>query len=343
MKTITFFNNKGGVGKTTLVYHVAWMFHRLGARVLVADLDPQANLTSAFLDDERLARLWEASPSRTIYGAIEPLIERLGDIRPAHVEDIDGIGVIAGDLWLSRFEQRLTEAWSDCLDDNPANARDAFRVTTAFHRVIREAAQRRSADVAFLDVGPSLGALNRAALVASDAVVVPLSADLYSLRGLQNLGPTLAEWRKGWAKRRELARSMQEISLPSGAMQALGYVVLQHAAKKRNEPANAYSRWIQRFPAEFHSRVLEQAPPEGEDPARIAMLRHFRSLMPMALEARKPVFDLRASDGAIGSHAAMVRDAETIFESLAREIAQRAGVVLPPGARSLDADHSERA
>ena len=45
MKTIAFFNNKGGVGKTTLVYHLAMMFADRGLRVLAADFDPQANLT----------------------------------------------------------------------------------------------------------------------------------------------------------------------------------------------------------------------------------------------------------------------------------------------------------
>ena len=51
---LTFFNNKGGVGKTSLVYHLSWMFSEQGIRVLVADLDPQANLTSAFLDEDKL-------------------------------------------------------------------------------------------------------------------------------------------------------------------------------------------------------------------------------------------------------------------------------------------------
>lgn len=50
---IAFFNNKGGVGKTTLVYHVAWKVADLGYRVLAADLDPQANLTGAFLDEDQ--------------------------------------------------------------------------------------------------------------------------------------------------------------------------------------------------------------------------------------------------------------------------------------------------
>ena len=58
MKTIAFFNNKGGVGKTTLAYHVAWMYAELGQRVLAVDLDPQANLTTIFLDEDQLQTIW---------------------------------------------------------------------------------------------------------------------------------------------------------------------------------------------------------------------------------------------------------------------------------------------
>ena len=51
---IAFFNNKGGIGKTSMVYHLSWMFADRGMRVIAADLDPQCNLTAAFLDDDRL-------------------------------------------------------------------------------------------------------------------------------------------------------------------------------------------------------------------------------------------------------------------------------------------------
>ncbi len=50
---IAFFNNKGGVGKTTIVYHLAWMFADQNLKVIAADLDPQSNLTAAFLDSIR--------------------------------------------------------------------------------------------------------------------------------------------------------------------------------------------------------------------------------------------------------------------------------------------------
>ena len=54
---LAFFNNKGGVGKTSLVYHMAWMYADLGRTVVAVDLDPQANLTAAFLDEERIEAL----------------------------------------------------------------------------------------------------------------------------------------------------------------------------------------------------------------------------------------------------------------------------------------------
>ena len=58
---LTFFNNKSGVGKTALVYHLAWMLSDLGYRVLACDLDPQANLTAAFLDEDQLEKLSDGS------------------------------------------------------------------------------------------------------------------------------------------------------------------------------------------------------------------------------------------------------------------------------------------
>jgi cellulose biosynthesis protein BcsQ len=104
MKTIGFFNNKGGVGKTTLVYHVAWMLTELGVSVIAADFDPQANLTSAFLSEERLEEIWIDSNALTVADAVRPLIERVGDLAAPLVEPIGTrIGVIVGDLALSRF------------------------------------------------------------------------------------------------------------------------------------------------------------------------------------------------------------------------------------------------
>ncbi|MBI4865076.1 MAG: ParA family protein, partial [Candidatus Riflebacteria bacterium] len=81
MNTIAFFSNKGGVGKTSLVYHLAWMYAEMGNSVIAADLDPQANLTSMFVQDTRLEELWpDGTHQLTIYGAVQPLLDGVGDV-----------------------------------------------------------------------------------------------------------------------------------------------------------------------------------------------------------------------------------------------------------------------
>jgi chromosome partitioning protein len=107
---IAFFNNKGGVGKTSLVYHLTWMFSDLGVRVLAADLDPQANLTAAFLDEDRLSELWpEDGGSRpTIFGCVDPLVQGTGDVGDAQLQLIgERIGLVVGDLKLATFEDEF--------------------------------------------------------------------------------------------------------------------------------------------------------------------------------------------------------------------------------------------
>jgi len=191
MKTIAFFNNKGGVGKTSLMYHMAWMFSKLGVRVLATDLDPQANLTSMFLNEDRLEEFWQDTDSEnTIWSMLRPIMKGTGDIENPYVEQIeDNIFLLVGDLSLSKFEDRLSDAWPQCLARDEA----AFRVTSAFYRGIKKAASQQEAKVAMIDIGPNLGAINRAAILSAQYVIVPVAPDLFSLQGLRNLGPQLRD------------------------------------------------------------------------------------------------------------------------------------------------------
>jgi cellulose biosynthesis protein BcsQ len=320
MKTIAFFNNKGGVGKTSLVYHLAHMFAELGVRTVAVDLDPQANLTSMFLEEDHLETIWSEEENRTIYGAIRPLIEGEGDVAEIRPEFIKrGLSLIIGDLSLSKSEDELSSQWPDCLDRKPR----AFRVISAIWRIVEKVSLGAKAQIALLDVGPNLGALNRSALIAAQHVVVPLAPDMYSLQGLNNLGPTLRRWRQEWAER--LTKNpVEKLSLPQGEMKPVGYVVMQHGLRD-NRPVKAYKRWMDRIPQTYRESILEEsgtAPAEVMgDPNCLAMLKHYRSLMPLAMEAHKPMFHLRPADGAIGAHVAAVRACYEDFESLARRIA----------------------
>jgi cellulose biosynthesis protein BcsQ len=329
MKTIAFFNNKGGVGKTSLVYHLGWMYADLGLPVVAADLDPQANLSSMFLDEDRLEDLWpDGDHPQTVFGAMRPLLEGTGDITRPHVEQIaDNLGLLVGDLALAVSEDELNSQWPRSMDRD----KRAFRVLSAFWRVIEAASADSEAKVVLIDVGPNLGAINRAALIASERVVIPLAPDLYSLQGLRNLGPTLRRWREEWRERRD-RNPVEDLSIPTGTMTPDGYVVMQHAVRL-DRPVKAYEKWMGRIPSVYREAVLDERA-QGvvamdKDPHCLATMKHFRSLMPLAQEARKPMFFLKPADGAIGGHSAAVQDCFRDFRALARTIADRCGIALP--------------
>ncbi|MHC4253848.1 MAG: ParA family protein [Planctomycetota bacterium] len=329
---VAFFNNKGGVGKTSLVYHLSWMYSEIGTRVLAADLDPQANLTAAFLDDEGLEAIW-ADPrgEQTVFGCVEPLKKGVGDVLGPAVTCVSdfpeyGLGLLAGDLALTTFEDDLSRVWPDCMDGKER----AFRVTSAFWRVMQKAAELHRADVVLMDVGPNLGAINRACLISADFVVVPLGPDLFSIQGLQNLGPALRTWREEWHGRSD-KNPAPDLALPEGNVRPVGYIVLQHSVRL-DRPVEAYEKWIARIPGAYREHVMAEKATDAtvkNDPYCLAMLKHYRSLMPMAQEVRKPMFLLKPADGAIGAHVRAVRNAYVDFEALAREIATRIGTALP--------------
>ena len=160
--------------------------------------------------------------------------------------------------------------------------------------------------------------------MAADGVVLPLAPDLFSLQGLKNVGPTIHTWRKEWGDRRK-RNPEKKLELPQGRIQPLGYVVMQHATRL-DRPVRAYERWVARIPEVYSAEVLGQAGVGylgvESDPNCLGLVKHYRSLMPMAQEARKPMFHLTPGDGAIGAHAKAAHDAGSNFKSLAEKIAE---------------------
>ena len=326
MTTLALFSNKGGVGTTTLAYHLAHTFSRLGQSVLAVDLDPQATLTAHFLDDEELERLWGApeSASLTVAGALQPYAEGLEDVVLVAPRQIaDNLHLLPGDLTLGRFEERLALEWPATL----AGDNNATRVTTAFHRIVGSAAEQVGAALVLVDLGPNLDAVNRSALLIADHVLVPLAADVVSAQGLRNLGPTLRRWRTDWQDT-ALLRMSPTVDAPRGEMRPLGYVLMQPSVRLNRQVA-AYQAWQERIPHVYADAVLGSSNTDGRT-HEIGTIRPYRSLMPLAHDARKPMFDLRPADGAIGSTQRYVQICLQEFRHLAREIMRRLNIPEPP-------------
>lgn len=319
MKVITFFNNKGGVGKTTTVYHVAWMLSEMGIRSIAIDLDPQSNLTSMFLSDERLEAIYESEESCTVLNSISPITS--GDpYEPVHIETItDRLGLILGDLALSTFEDKLSDAWLKCLDSDPYS----FRIMSIFKTIINDASQRFQAEYILIDVGPNLGAINRAVLLSSDYMIIPVASDLFSLQGIKNIGATLHTWKQQWDKRLEQKPAKTTFTIPKGDIKPAGYIVMQYSAKE-SRPVQSYLRWANRIPRVFKDYVLDDDSPADytieDDPNCIGLLKHYRSLAPMSMEVHKPIFLLKPADGAIGAHLYAVKKSYDEFYCFTKKI-----------------------
>ncbi len=243
---LTFFNNKGGVGKTSLIYHLAWTYASIGKRVVAADLDPQSNLTAAFLDEDKIEEIWDGKTiGATIYQCVKPLAG-VGDIVEPVLQNMStDLYLIPGDVELSGYEDALSDEWPKSMGNR--NLYRPMRVLSSFWQVLQMAVDKVQADIVLVDVGPNMGAINRSVLIATDYVVIPLGADLFSLQGLKNLGPTLRSWRDLWNKRLDNWRSSEEANdypdfrLPEGKMQPIGYLCQQHGVRL-NRPVKAYDK-----------------------------------------------------------------------------------------------------
>lgn len=327
---IAFFNCRSGVGTTTLVYHLAWAYADLGLRVLAVDADPHAALTVAFLDADGLGRLWGEDNPSTLFAAVEPVVGGCAhDPRPATmaIDGSDAVQLLAGDVQLIELQDTLSGAWTDCLRGDT----EALRRMAAFWRVLQSAARLSDAGIVLMDLGPYPAAINRAAVFAADHVVFPVAADPHGLHALQYQGRTVRDWCVQWEDCLANIRASSP-ELPADAPTLQGYIVMQHAARL-SRPSETRDRWLSRVAQQYHRSVVGESGAKemrvADDPCCIGVVNDHRSLLAMAQETRKPISHLKPADGAMGALAKAVQDARRDYETLAREIAKRAGVALP--------------
>lgn len=199
MKIISVFNQKGGVGKTTTVVNLAVALAYLDKKVLVIDMDPQANATTGLgIDKNKLESsiydlFYLFSPeeeivveaeneeeieeensdeSREDYQVVGEDIEEKIDLDPYIIKTKSGVDLIPSENSLSGLEVELVEL-------------DPLERTQKLKEII--GAINKDYDFVLIDLPPSLGLLSINALVASNSIIIPIQTEYYALEGVSEL------------------------------------------------------------------------------------------------------------------------------------------------------------
>lgn len=320
-KSICFFNNKGGVGKTTLVANLAAeLAINSKMRILVIDADPQCNLTQYLLSDTDFESTYTAeTPLKTIYDVIQPLSMGKGYSSKLPIRTVEkfNVDLIAGDPRLALKEDWLAQDWRDA----KAGGTRGLRTTFIFAELISRASQ--SYDFIFFDMGPSLGAINRSILLSADYFIVPMSIDIFSMWAVKNIGQALHVWRKELDHGIKMAEDPDEVGEWTKGprnLSFLGYVTQQHKEKSEGgkpRVVEAYNAIRDQLPKAVSTHLGALFPGKSFDP-HLGDIKHLASLAPKSQSLHTPMITVSLK----GSYTTTRKQARDIYAQLSKRFAE---------------------
>lgn len=327
MKSISFFNNKGGVGKTTLLCNLgAFLAKKMQKSVLVLDADPQCNASAYLLAEDQLEKILREGQHKSLDAFYEPI--RKGQGYPTDLPTIIksprfGLDLIVGDPRLSIREDLLATDWAATRNGEPRG----FQTTFAIRYLLSKLADY---DYVLIDMGPSLGALNRSVLLGADAFLMPLSVDIFSLMAIGNILKSFNSWKisldDAIRKHKETEGGdymVNEIKV-DWSLKFVGYVMQQYKAKVvsgERVPVAAFERIIKEQTEEL--KQLCEFFDSDYASAKLGELPTLSSVIPLSQQAHAPIFDLGAKDGVVGSQYTRVSEAEQFFDRIAQRFVER--------------------
>ncbi len=325
MKVISVFNNKGGVGKTTLTFHVAHALSEMGKKVLIIDADPQCNLTIYAMDQETIHDLWAVedpfidegyesskkkckevqyqkitSEPRSIHFLLKPTEEGTGDHAqlPPPVKLTKNLDIIPGRLTLHLYEEKVASRWTDIYRGEPL----AIRTITKIRSLAEQYSEIYDYDYVIIDTSPSLGSLNKVIISTVDGFFVPASPDLFSLYGIKNIGKALASWKDEFNIIYKLISEEKRDLFPKNFVTFLGYTIYnakKYAGYKNKwDLAHAHLNYANQIPLTIKDNIqkdirLHLSPKLMAQPIGGTAVMHTHNTFPsMAQHYNKPMWDV---------------------------------------------------
>lgn len=313
MKIISVFNNKGGVGKSTLSFHLGKALGLMGKKVLFVDLDPQCNLTISAMRERELEKIWQEEDSyiddfedakknkekfarimseiRSIHFLLKPAEDGVNDIEslPPAKSIGDNVYMIPGRLSIHQFENRISERWSGLYQSDNLS----IRTITYIRRLCERYADILDVDFVLVDTSPSLGILNKTIISTVDGFIIPAQPDMFSLYGIRNIGNSLELWGKELNVIYRLISEEKREKFPKKFVQFLGYTI--YNARKYDEDneyqlADAHYSYAKRIPQIINQYIKEDNKVKIDDinmPIAGGAIMHTHNTYPSVAQALK--------------------------------------------------------
>lgn len=312
-KVISMFNHKGGVVKTTTIFHLGYMLASLGKKILLVDCDPQCNLTSLVIGEEGFEEYPFDKRSYTnplnIRDSIAPPFEnRPYAIAACEIQPVKGNGnlfLLPGHVGIAEYESQLSVA-----HEMSQTLGALLNLPGAIRYAIDAAASKGEIDIVLIDLSPSLGALNQNIIMTSDAFIIPMAPDLFSAMGIRSLAKILPKWAE-WGRKASGSSILSEADYPFPDVNPvyLGSVVQNFRKRARDggeaKPTKAFQAWFDSLnaakldsliPALQNSGMLLRDEIYQECDALLGSflmeIPNFDSLIAAAQDLGKPVFEL---------------------------------------------------